>query len=172
MTASLVPTTEGKLMTRECFDTIGQHASSIPAAAGMVAGYVLPSPFAWTDTEWDRFPDAAHVRITVHGTLPDWRHASVVDVETGAFTPADARWFVLAREAYRPGSATGYCNLSTLPAVRMACRGLSYHLWLAVRWGKAPASLEEVAQAVRADLGGLVAVQWRDAGAFDQSVVF
>jgi hypothetical protein len=166
-------------MTRVAYDTIGQHAADIPAAAdnpeALIAGYV-DGRYAWTGAEFARFPRAAHVRITVFG-VPDWRAASVIDVEAGAFTPQDARSFLIARRAYRPGGETVYCSLSTLPQVRRACRGLPpYNVWLAWYRPDAP-TVEQVAGAVAqfgcADLApSVVAVQWRPGGMWDESVVY
>ena len=52
----------------------------IPADAEMVAGYVYPSRYAiaWQGPSgFDRFPGRPHVRISVAGTEPDGRLASV-----------------------------------------------------------------------------------------------
>lgn len=115
--------------------------SRIPDSAPMVAGYVYPSRYAvaWQGPAgFERFPDRPHVRISVAGAEPDGRLASVADYEKGAFQPGQARNFVRERDSFRPGSATNYVSwLGTNASGRMltqildACRGLTWHLWLA-----------------------------------------
>src|ERR1700689_208561 len=105
--------------------------SAIPDNAPMVAGYVPPSRYAWSPGDFARFPDRPHVHISVAGQEPDAALASVVDVETGAFVPAQARAFIREREQFRPGSATVYVNRSMLSSVLTACEGLAYSVWLA-----------------------------------------
>jgi hypothetical protein len=111
---------------------------AIPRDAQMVFPYVLPSQYAWTPAEIALFPHAVVVRITVHGTVPDYRQASIIDVEGNrsdpahfSFTPEQARQFVINRNRFRPDTATVYCNRDKLPSVQAALRGLSWHLWLA-----------------------------------------
>jgi hypothetical protein len=157
-------------MTRTLYDALGQHATSIPRGAQMVAGYA-DGDFKWSAADYAMFPRAARLAITVAAQVPDSHDASVIDVETGAFTPHDARGFVVARTAYRPaGLAAVYCNLSTLPAVRKACRGLAYGIWLAHYTDRPPAAPEP------AWGPDVVAVQWRNGDTtgveYDQSVVF
>jgi hypothetical protein len=164
-------------MARRMLDTIGPEAAQLDVA-DMYAGYV-DGAYAWSAADFAQHPRAAHVRITV---LPgpagfgDYQAASIVDVERGALTPYQARQFVAARNEFRPGPATVYCNLSTLPAVRSACRGLTWRLWLAWYVPVQP-SAAQAASAI-ASVGGLpagvelVAVQWRNEPGFDESVVF
>jgi hypothetical protein len=59
----------------------------IPANAQIVMGYVDTEPGAWTSADFDRFPLARHVTITRD---PSVILAEVLDVETGAATPAVA----------------------------------------------------------------------------------
>lgn len=168
------------MTTRTMYDALGQHATAIPRAAQMVAGYA-DGAFKWSPADWAMFPRAAHVAITVKNSEPDWHDASVIDVETGAFAPHDARGFIVGRTAYRPaGLATVYCNLSTLAAVRRACRGLTYGIWLAHYTDTEPALTSKVTlptgQTIELhQIMGLVAVQWK-AGIghveYDTSVVF
>ena len=156
--------------SRTMDDALGEHASAIPRTAQMVAGYV-DGDFAWSAADWARFPHSAHVGITVAGSAPHPLLASVVDVETGAFTALQSRGFVIARNDFRPGGlATVYCNLSTLPAVRRSCRGLIYGLWIAHYTSEPPPAPDP-------QWGpGVVAVQWKDGDTtgtlYDSSVVF
>jgi hypothetical protein len=113
---------------------------AIPAGAGMVAGYVPPSRYAWTTADWQRFaiPESQKVRITVAGAEPDARAASVIDIETGAFSPAQVRNYVRERNAFRPGTATAYVNRSNVQAVVSAAAGLRLWIWLANPIGTVP----------------------------------
>lgn len=126
--------------------------AAIPADAPMVAGYVKPSRYAWSHADFERFAGRPHVHISVAGPEPDARRASVADYEKGAFQPGQARNFVRERNALHPGSATNYVSwLGTdasgrrmLTQILEACRGLSWHLWLAW-WLDRPPTPEEVA---------------------------
>jgi hypothetical protein len=151
-------------MTRIMYDSI--NLAGIPAGAQLVAHYV-DGRYAASDADVDRFPDAARVGITV--TTGDWRKASVIDVESGAMSPQDARAFVIARDQFRPGTATVYCNVSSLPHVVSACRGLDYHLWLAA-WTPVRGGISLAPQGPSTD--GEVAIQWRNTPGYDESVVF
>jgi hypothetical protein len=140
-------------MTRTMYDSI--NATSIPLDAEMVAGYGN-GEFTWTAAAWARFPHARHVRIDVTGTDP--AGCGVLDVERGDATPAAAGPWILARLGH--GRAVIYCNLSTLPAVQSAARGLDYSLWLADWTGHAH------------QVGGAIAVQYRNTPGYDLSVVY
>jgi hypothetical protein len=97
-----------------------------------VAGY-LNGTFVWSQADWDLFPHANHVTITVTASADI---GDVLDVETGDATPPQAEAWIAMRKAaglYRP---TIYCNLSTVPAVRAGTGkyvlGTDYDLWIAV----------------------------------------
>lgn len=103
-----------------------------------VAGYDN-GPEAWSDADWALFPKAVHVHIVTDATLND---GAVLDVETGAATPAQAPGWIKARHetgVYRPSI---YCNLVTLPAVLSACLtaglklGTDFSVWVAQWTGK------------------------------------
>lgn len=150
------------------FDSI--RASAIPADAQMVAGYVAPSVYAWSAEDFARFPRAAHVRIAVAGSPPDWRSASVIDVESGAFSPADAAYFIPRRNAMRKGTATVYADMSHLDYIGKACAGMEYAVWAA--WWAAYPSPEEIA-AIRSRLrpgARLVAVQYKNVASADYDI--
>lgn len=139
----------------------------IPATAEMVAGY--PDD-GWTPEDFAAFPKAAHVRIA--NMYPDWKFCSVADIETGALTVGSARQFVVQRNAFRHGTATIYCDLSNLPYVQKACRGLSYNLWLA-SWTWQVPTAEVLASYESKLIPGvtLVAVQYASYPAYDPSLV-
>lgn len=157
--------------------------AQIPVDSQMAAGYVDGS-YQWAPEDWDRFPQAEKVRITVEPFnrqhVPtgypsgDYLRASVIDVETGAFSPADAARFLPARNRFRPETATAYCNKSTLPAVLRACRGHIYWLWLAWFLDRLPtvAELAEVAAQIEPYGVRLAAVQHTPGPAFDTSAVY
>lgn len=154
----------------------------IPAQTDIVAGYV-DGLYEWPLTAWDRF-HGAKVRITVEPfdrnhnptgyPFGDWRKASVIDVETGAFSPLDAARFVPARTVFRPGTATVYVNRATLPAVLRACRGEGYWLWLAWYVGHVPtaAELAEVHKVIDPFGIKLAAWQWKSGVQYDTSAVY
>lgn len=117
------------------------HPQDIPADAAMVAPYVDGS-FEWPPGQVQRFDGIPHPRITVEPfdaagrptgyTFGDYRAASIIDVETGAFSLADARRFLPARDRLHPGTGTLYTNkFNYIQNGRRALRGLSYWLWVA-----------------------------------------
>jgi hypothetical protein len=117
------------------FDGINSLAAGIARQfpdAAKVAGYVNGT-YAWSQAEWDLFPHAGHVTISVRASD---RVGDVLDVENGDATPAEAAAWIEARHAaglYRP---TVYCSLSVVPAVRAATGhlilGVDYDIWVAL----------------------------------------
>ena len=97
---------------RTMYDSV--NAYNIPPAAGIVAGYVPPSSFAWTPAEWDVFPNAIKVTITpqVSGD------ADVLDVEPRDATAGQVPgWLVRQRNAGRiPSVYTSYSNWAAVQA--------------------------------------------------------
>ena len=131
--------------------------AAIPADARMVMWYLDGRESKWSPQDLERFPDAVKVSITVLGSPV----ADVADVENGDLTPASAAGWIRSRAGHK---ATIYCNLSTAPAVREACAGLTYDLWVA-DWNGEPHAIT-----------GAVAVQYADpahgsGGQFDKSLV-
>lgn len=129
----------------------------------MVAGYLPPSHFAWSDADWARFPTAVKVRIAIFASVND---GHVLDVEQGDATPAQAPGWVAMRR--RAGvDPTVYCNASTWPQVRSqhTLQGVPQpHYWIA-RYDGDPTIP-----------AGAVAKQYADpakhgAGHFDLSIV-
>jgi len=121
---------------RTMYDAVSP--ANIPATATMVAGYIN-GPYAWTQAEWDRFPNASKVEISVRAAD---RRGHVLDVESGANmpTPADAPPWVAARRA-AGADPTVYCNYSTWPLVRAAFQNAGIpepHYWIA-KYDKNPA---------------------------------
>jgi hypothetical protein len=145
----------------------GITPGGLPADAAAVAGYVN-GKYAWRPAAWTRFPRAAKVRIDVKGNAPTL--ASVIDVERYDATPADAPRFITVRDAFRPGTATVYCNRVTLPAVLAATAAgqLAFWLWLA-EWSTtsaAPLALDLPARVT------LAACQHAHLTAWDESAVY
>jgi hypothetical protein len=102
-------------------------AADIPADAEMVAGY-CDGEFEWSAADWERFPNAVRVRIATQHTTDD---GHVLDVERGDAVPEDAPGWVLMRQDAGIVQPTLYCGLSAVEAVRAACAGLLYWLWVA-----------------------------------------
>src|ERR1700685_4848787 len=100
------------MTVRTMYDALGENARAIPADAQLVAAYpvaLLPG-IAWTQADFDRFPDAAHVRVAEISN--DYTQCSVVDREMNALSPAQAATFVRDRYAYRHDTATVYVDWS------------------------------------------------------------
>jgi hypothetical protein len=133
-------------MPRRMYDSVDWQ--KIPADARMVAGYV-DGAYAWPEEAWRKFPNAAHVRISV---IPpgDSAAAGVLDVESGAASVDDAPGFIRARRS-RKEPAVIYVERSLVADIRKACGELDYGLWVADWTGK-PHKL--------ADMHRVVAVQW------------
>ena len=106
-------------------------ARQFPGAA-KVAGYANGT-YAWSRADWDLFPHADHVTISVRASA---NAGDVLDVENGDATPAQAAGWIAMRHAdglYRP---TVYCSLSVVPAVRSGTGhyilGRDYDIWVAL----------------------------------------
>lgn len=95
----------------------GVTAGNLPINATMVAGYVS-GRYAWTNADWQRFPNSVHVRIATQATVND---GTVLDVESGDATPVDSvDWVIRRRTAgIHP---TVYCSLSSWADVSAAFR--------------------------------------------------
>jgi hypothetical protein len=97
------------------FDAV--NAKNIPRSAQMVAGYsdTISIP-QWSQSDWDLFPNAKKIQI-VKKASSNW--GTVLDVETGDATPAEAPGWVSMRRG-SGGIPVVYCNYFTWPAVRKA----------------------------------------------------
>lgn len=105
-------------------------ARSFPNAA-MIAGYINGA-YAWTQADWNLFPHANHVQITVTASADA---GDVLDVEAGDATPGQTAGWIERRKAsgyYRPSI---YCSRSVIPAVRQGTGayilGRDYDIWVA-----------------------------------------
>jgi hypothetical protein len=114
------------------YDAVTPH--NIPESAEVVAGYI-DGDYAWHRDDWNRFPDAIKVLITVSGSLK----ANVADVENGDLTPEQAAKWIHDKQSQGMRGCTVYCNRSTLESVRKACHGMTYYAWVADWTGKAHA---------------------------------
>ena len=106
------------------------NPQDIPTTAEAVAGYV-DGIYAWPDSGWLRFPNAAKISIAVSASS----QADALDVETGDATPAQAPGWVKAQIA-RGIKPWVYCNRSNRSAVEMACQSAGIQptqmgLWVA-----------------------------------------
>ena len=129
---------------------------NIPTSAQVVAGYI-DGAYAWSKEDWNRFPDAQKVLITVTGSLT----GNVADVENGDMTPDQGRGWIQAKQREGMRGCTIYCNRSTLPSVWSACRGHSYYIWVADWSGSAH------------PVNATVATQYRNVdNAYDLSMVY
>lgn len=105
---------------------------NIPTSAQVVAGYI-DGDYAWSSDDWNRFPDAEKVLITVNGSLK----GNVADVENGDMTPEQAVKWIEAKQHEGKRGCTIYCNRSSLNSVWSACRGHAYYIWVADWTGSA-----------------------------------
>lgn len=152
-------------MTREMYDSV--NANNIPTDIPLVAGYVN-GQFQWPQSWWDRFPGHyRHVGIDVFGTAPTI--ASVLDVEQFDATPQISVEWVKARNAtkpeYPPVLYVNRSNLDTVVSLNSKAGhvlGRDYMVWVATLDGT-----KELP-----NMHGVVAVQYHDAGGYDQSVVY
>ena len=133
---------------------------NIPTDATLVAGYDDGKLYTWSAADWARFPNATLIHITATGeTLT----SHVADIEPGDLTPADAADWLRRRLAAGITTDTNiptlYCNQSSLPAVRAACHGFAWQLWLADPTGTAHLA------------DGSMATQYSWAGKYDTSLV-
>jgi hypothetical protein len=141
-------------------------ATSFPGAA-IVAGYINGA-YAWTQADWDLFPHANQVQITV---TADADAGDVLDVEAGNATPGQTAGWIEKRKAsgyYRPSI---YCSLSAVPAVRQGTGayilGRDYDIWVA-DWTGSP---HEVT-APGAPSATCSATQYESTANYDVSIVY
>lgn len=158
------------------FDAIHENVSKLPRRC-QAAGYTTGTPnIRWTDADWGKFPGA--VRIDQDGSASD-PSADVLDVESGAATPAECPgWAKKAAQDWASGARLGqrkpaiYASASNLTAVANALNagGITsgVGLWVA-NW-----SLTE-AQAI-ADVQNasgpfpIIAVQYSSGQFFDSDI--
>jgi hypothetical protein len=135
--------------------------TNIPVTAQMVAGYLLPSSYAWSQTSWDRFPNSVHVRIAVRASTRD---GHVIDCETGDATPAGAAAWAHQRRADGYPYPTVYCSVSAQAAVIAAFNAIRepLPLWWLAHYN----NLDQLPGGP-----GVVADQYADPGPYDRSIV-
>jgi hypothetical protein len=134
-------------------------AQEFPKAA-MVAGYIN-GPFAWSQADWNLFPDADHVTISITAGA---NAGDVLDVESGDATPDQTAGWIAMRKAaglYRP---TIYCSLDVIPAVRVGTGSYvldkDYDIWVANYTG------------VPHQEPGCAATQYESTANYDVSIVY
>jgi hypothetical protein len=144
----------------------GVIAKAFPDTA-MVAGYVN-GYYAWTQAEWDLFPHANHVTISITASA---NAGDVLDVENGDATPAQTEGWIKMRKSagyYRP---TIYCSRSVIPEVRMGTGpyilGRDYDIWVA-DWTGSP---HEVT-APGTPTANCCATQYESTADYDASAVY
>lgn len=102
-------------------------ASDIPADAVAVGGYI-DGAFKWSDEDWARFPGAIKRRIAV---FPGTNDGDILDCERGDATPGQCPGWIRMRQASGLAVPVIYTMPSNEAAVRAACEGLTYELWVA-----------------------------------------
>jgi hypothetical protein len=134
-------------------------ARQFPDAAKVV-GYINGA-YAWSQADWDLFPHANHVTISVTAGA---NAGDVLDVETGDATPGQTAGWIAMRKAaglYRP---TIYCSLDVIPAVRVGTGsyilGKDDDIWAADYTG------------VPHEVPGCAATQYESTANYDVSIVY
>lgn len=114
-------------MTVLGYDATHDNVSAIPVNARFVFVYATGTlRIRWTPADVARFPHARKAVIDQGFGAVFLKSANVMDVERGAYSPADiSRWM---HDNTTDGPAV-YCNQSTLPAVLDT--GYRGNLWLA-----------------------------------------
>lgn len=117
-------------------------AMGYPGWAGQ--GEILPGGqiAGWTETDFAACRAAGMRTAAIANLTPDARWCSNFDYEAGALTGPQLRQGVLARNAYRPGTATTYASLDSWPAVARVLRGVDLP-WAGVAfWPNYPSQSE------------------------------
>jgi hypothetical protein len=134
-------------------------AREFPNAA-KVAGYINGT-YAWSQADWDLFPHADHVTISITAGA---NAGDVLDVEAGDATPGQTAGWIAMRKAaglYRP---TIYCSLDVIPAVRVGTGsyilGKDYDIWAPDYTG------------VPHEVPGCAATQYESTANYDVSIVY
>lgn len=116
------------------YDGIDSDASAIARAfphADIIAGYINGN-YVWSQADWNLFPNATHVYISVTASADD---GDILDVEAGDATPGETEGWIAKRKSSGYGRPTIYCNRSTIPAVREGTGGYilgrDYDIWVA-----------------------------------------
>lgn len=153
------------------YDGINADAATIardfPNAA-MVAGYVNGA-YAWSTADWNRFPHATHVRITITASADT---GDVLDVEAGDASPSQTAGWIRMRKAAGYHRPTIYCSRSTIPAVRVGTGsyvlGTDYDIWVA-DWTGSAHQVTAPGPGVSATCS---ATQYKNTASYDVSAVY
>lgn len=150
-------------MTRILYDAVSP--SNIPSSAQIVAGYAN-GYYNWTAADWDRFSKVPRATIDVTGTR---YYSDVLDVEAGDASVATAvAWVKKKWEGKIIYPPVIYCNRSTLTSLFNAMNAAGFEivkhfrLWVGTLDGTKTLG----------DMTGVTAVQYHDAGGYDQSIVY
>ena len=151
-------------MTVYMYDGINSLAPGIAREfpnATRVAGYDN-GRYAWTQADWNLFPHADHIHISV---TADANTGDVLDVETGDATPDQTHGWISMRKSAGLFRPTIYCSLDTVQAVRNGTLeyllGKDYDIWVAMYDG----STQNV-------YAGISAKQYAALTDYDLSVVY
>lgn len=151
-------------MTVYMYDGINSLAAGIAREfpnATKVAGYDNGS-YAWTQAEWNLFPhaDKIHISVTANANTGD-----VLDVEVGDAIPDQTHGWISMRKSAGLFRPTIYCSLDTVEAVRNGTREYildkDYDIWVA-RYDGSPLNVYT----------GTVAKQYAALTDYDVSVVY
>jgi hypothetical protein len=152
------------------YDGINSLAAVIAKAfpdTTMVAGYIN-GYYAWTRAEWDLFPHANHVTISITASA---NAGDVLDVENGDATPAQTEAWIAMRKSAGYDRPTIYCSRSVIPEVRLGTGpyilARDYDIWVADWTGSA----HEVT-APGAPSASCCATQYESTADYDVSAVY
>jgi len=129
--------------------------STIPIdGTDIVAGYG-DGRYQWSPIGWSRFQNIPKLSIVVHPT----HDGDVLDIENGDAAPASAPgWCDRFNRPLRRAPSL-YCNRATWPAVKAAVGSRKVDYWIATLDGETKF------------VPGAVAVQWKNFGGYDESIV-
>lgn len=157
-------------MKGHMYDGVNSDAQEIAKKwpdAPNVAGYIN-GKFAWSQSDWDLFPHAQHVEISVTAEADA---GDVLDVEADDATPGQAADWIRMRKAAGYHRPTIYCSRSVIPEVRKGTGdyilGRDYDIWVADYTG----SPHEVV-APGLPHAACVATQYESTATYDASMVY
>lgn len=102
-------------MSITMYDAIPELIGRIPAKPQAVAGYVN-GRYAWSASDWARFPGAEHLTISVNSQ----GNARALDIEAGDAAPEDAPGWLLHHADHSHGLPVLYCSASAVASVLAA----------------------------------------------------
>ena len=118
-------------MTRIMGDATHADVASLPAGLDIVAGYDTGSPdIDWTAADFARFPNSVHVTIDQAFTGAPRYDSNIVDVETGAYTPAQVTNWMNHATAARPTVYVNRGNEQAACADALASPRFKGDVWL------------------------------------------